>query len=80
MLLVICIACLSHDLMGFPWGAGNLALYAARLAGGDPGRLTVTAMPSPALGTQLLTTSGGPQVYSPVAQEAQVGLISCGGG
>ena len=59
--------------MVFMCGAGDLALYAARLVGGDPGRLTVTAMPSPALGTQLLTTSGGPAVYAPVAQAAQVG-------
>ena len=65
---------MSTFLQYLPRAAGNLALYAARLAGGDPGMLTVTAMPSPALGTQLLTTTGGPQAYSPVAQEAQVGL------
>ena len=33
-------------------------------------------MPAPALGTQLLTTSGGPAVYAPVAQAAQVGPLS----
>ncbi|KAK9837279.1 hypothetical protein WJX81_002958 [Elliptochloris bilobata] len=52
--------------------AGDLAAYAAALAGGDPGALTVTAMPSPVLGNQLLTVSGGPQAYANAQRASQV--------
>ena len=44
--------------------AGDLAAHVAALAGGDPGTITVAAMPAPALGEQLLTVNGQPRPYA----------------
>lgn len=47
--------------------AGDLAAHVAALAGGDPGTITVAAMPAPALGEQLLTVNGQPRPYAGAA-------------
>lgn len=47
--------------------AGDLAAHVAALSGGDPGFITVAAMPAPALGEQLLTVNGQPRPYAGAA-------------